>query len=1017
MRATLAPLRLVAARVRRRPGLWLWPALGITLATAFAAAVAVEGVLAGDRAARGVLDRLAPAERVVRVTWQGPLRAAQARRVAAALRRLPIGARTRVLVMDPVRLRGVVVRPAAIAPLDRWLAGRGAAPGPCRADRCPMLLAGPGHVPAELTAPGVRIQVTGPAPINSAVPLGFVPAGSASPPVLLTSDVAGLNALPGLGGIYRTSTTLAPLRTGEERSWQLAGLEGVLARSQAAVGQIGTQFSLSGPFAGLDAARAQARAAPRRLLLAGGAAISVLALFVVLIGGALRRDQLEELARLRNAGARAGQSAVFVVAECAWVSATGLLAGVGIGIAASALLANAAGAPVGEVLGHSLITWQGAVALAAGWLAATLLLAGAVLIRSARVLDAIALAAAAALIAAVALSPGGGDAPALLLAPLCCLAAGVVVFRGAEAALRAGERLARRGPLVVRLALVGLARAPGLPSLAIAFVAVSVGLGGFALAYRATLIRGSADQAADRVPLDAIVAAGPDFKTPSETAPPARWQTLARGTVAPVRRTQANYLSGSGTVTVPALGIPTAAIDRLHGWRTSDGSAPLPALANRLRPAGRVRNPGPTVPVGAGSLALRAYSPALAVSLTADLRSPDGAIRQLPLGVAGSRPHLLSARLPEGRWEVAALELDEPGGLDITNGHQNGENIAAATQERVRLRLGPLVFAGGPGRPAIDVGLGAWRGVGAASGSGANAGAGAATIGFDTTGAAGIVRPAQPSDVRPVPVLADPRTAAAATSGGLLALTVDGLPVRARVVGTIRRFPTVGAAAGGVVVADEATLAGALDAELPGQGRPDELWIATSHPGSLRRALGRPPLDQLNSTFSSAVERQLSSAPIGRGVERTLLAAALLWAVLAVLGLLTALIGPGRDRSIELDLEAQGVGPRALRREARARIGVAGLLGVGCGLVIAVILTPLAVSGVRAAATLSAPEPPLVTIVPVAELVVWAAVVLAGLAGAGWLWTRRIGAGPRTQPVRPSALAGPEGKLTQGVAR
>src|SRR5207253_9663249 len=136
-------------------------------------------------------------------------------------------------------------------------------------------------------------------------------------------------------------------------------------------------------------------------------------------------------------------------------------------------------------------------------------------------------------------------------------------------------------------------------------------------------------------------------------------------------------------------------------------------------------------------------------------------------------------------WEVAAIELDEPTGLDVTNGHQNGENIAAATQERVGLKLGPLVIAGGPGRPAVDVGLGGWRGVGAASGAGASAGAGAARIGFDTTGAAGIVRPAQPSDVRPVPVLADPRTAAATTSGGLLGLTVDGLPVRARVLGTV----------------------------------------------------------------------------------------------------------------------------------------------------------------------------------------------------------------------------------------
>ena len=480
------------------------------------------------------------------------------------------------------------------------------------------------------------------------MPLGFVPAGSSSPPVLLTADVAGLNALAGLSGVYRTSTTLAPLRTTGLHSWQLGGLESRLARAQAAVADIGTQFSLGAPFAALDAARGQARAAPRRLLLAGGAAIAALALFVVLVGAGLRRDQLEELGRLRNAGARVGQSAVFILGESAWVSAVGLLAGAGLGVAASAVLADAAGVPVGSVLAHSLITWEGVAALAGGWIVATALLAGAVLVKSPRVVDAFALAAAAALIAALALSPGGDDATGLLLAPLCCLAAGVLVFRGAEAALLAGERLARRGPPVVRLALVGLARAPGLPSLAIAFVAVSVGLGGFALAYRATLIRGSADQAADRVPLDATVSPGPDFNAPLAVAPLARWEALARGTVAPVRRTEANYLRGSGTVTVPALGVPAATLERIHGWRVSDGSAPLPALAHRLRPAGPVRNPGPMLAAGARSLVLRASSPALSVTVTADLRGPAGAIRQLPLGVASAGPRLLRARVPPG---------------------------------------------------------------------------------------------------------------------------------------------------------------------------------------------------------------------------------------------------------------------------------------------------------------------------------------------------------------------------------
>ncbi len=59
------PLSLVAARARRRPGRWLWPVLGLTLAVAFACAVAGEATIAGDRAARAhpCAARSAPARR------------------------------------------------------------------------------------------------------------------------------------------------------------------------------------------------------------------------------------------------------------------------------------------------------------------------------------------------------------------------------------------------------------------------------------------------------------------------------------------------------------------------------------------------------------------------------------------------------------------------------------------------------------------------------------------------------------------------------------------------------------------------------------------------------------------------------------------------------------------------------------------------------------------------------------------------------------------------------------------
>ena len=982
-----APLMLAAARARRRPARWLLPALGIALAAAFAAGVAAQSQVAGDESARSVLGQTSPLASEVRVTWQGTVSPGVAGQARALLTGLGLGAQTEVVLMNPVRLGGVVVRPAAIAPLGRWLP----APvpgrlGPCRPERCPMQLAGTGPVPSTLAAIGVRIQVAGTAPLRSAVPLGFVPSGAGAAPVLLTGDVAGLESLPGLSGLYRTHSWLAPLVTTRLHAWQLAGAEDRLARAQARLLLTGSQFSLSAPFAALDEARAQASEAPQRLLLAGGGAITALALFVVLAGGGLRRDQRAELDRLRHAGARTRDCVLFVAAESGWLCAGALGAGAAAGAGAAVLLANEQGEPAGAILAHSLITPAGAIALGTGWLAATALLTVLALVRSARLTDLLAVAAASALVAALGAGPGRGHVLALLLAPLCCAAVGVLTFRAAGAVLRGAERVARRGPVLTRLALVNLARSPGMPALAIAFLAVAVGLGGFALSYRSTLVRSAADQAADQVPLDALVSPGPDFSTPLELAPLPRWRAVADGAVLPVRRTDANYASGGGTVTVPALGVPAAGLTQIRGWRESDGSAPLAALARRLEPAGPVRTPGPLLPDGTRWLSLRASSPGLAVDVLADLRDPRGAIRQVAFGTAGARVASLRAAVPSGRWELAALELDEPAGTAITNGHQNGENPAAATQSAARVTLGPLLALPARRGPLLSVPLGAWRGVGAATAPGR--GGAVALVGFAASGTPGVLRPEQPADTHPVPVLADAQTAASAGPGGRIALTVDGLPVTARVAGVIRRFPALPPDPAGFVVADEATLAAALDAQLPGQGRPDELWIGAGHPAALRAALGSGPLAQLDSSFRADIDRQLRDAPVPRGVLGTLIAATVLSVLLAVVGLLAALLGGARDERVEADLAEQGVGPRGLRAELRVRLALASALGVIVGLAVAVLLTRLAVASVRAAGTVADPRPPVVTVVPWAALAAWSTGTFAVLALAGWLAPR-----------------------------
>jgi hypothetical protein len=250
---------------------------------------------------------------------------------------------------------------------------------------------------------------------------------------------------------------------------------------------------------------------------------------------------------------------------------------------------------------------------------------------------------------------------------------------------------------------------------------------------------------------------------------------------------------------------------------------------------------------------------------------------------------------------------------------------------------------------------------------------------FTDSGEPGIVRPPQPSDARAVPVLVDPGTAAAAGRTARLTLTIDGLPVPARVAGVASRFPTVSAPAAGFVVADEATLAGALDAQLPGQGRADELWFETPTPGRLRAALRGLPLTSL---FRADLERRLRDAPVARAVLGTLTGAAAVSGALAIIGLLVALLGAARDRTVERDLQEQGVSPREIRRELALRLAAAATIGVVAGLALTLALTRLAVASVKAAGTLASPQPPLVTVVPWGELLAFSAVALLALGAA-----------------------------------
>ena len=912
----LAVAALALRRVRGHPGRWLLALVGVMLATAYAGGLLAESRILADQTARAALRQLPADQAAVRLIWPGIVTPAVGRHAVGTLRGLGLQAVTEVVLMNPVRLGSTLVRPAAITPLGAWAAPAGT--GPCRMRDCPMLLAAGSRRKGRLEARGARGahhrgRRDGTALADSARVQArgrrFTGAGSAQRRRrrARTADRTG-RGLP------------HPQLAGAAAAGLAARLAARRARGPAASepsrsfnGEPG-QFSLQAPFAALDGARAAASSAPPRLLLAGGSAIVALLLFLVLAAGTVRPEIEAELERLRAAGALPHQRAVLIGTEALLLAAGGVAAGALLAVGAALVLAAHAGEPGLPLLRAQPPRRPRSCSGSAERGSIGGLLLSALLVLPGRAAGDVAAVAAVAALGMAVLAGGTGSGLALLLAPLACVAAGLVVFRVCAAALPALERVPPRGSLSGRLALIGLARAPLAPALAIAFLAVATSVGGFALALRATISRAAGDGAADRVPLDALLAPGPDLRSPLDRMPLEAWATVARGGAYPVIRTDASYPAGAETATVPALGVPGAALARIHGWRSGDGPAPPPALARRLG-VGVVANRGPPLPPGATELRLRAAASVVAVEITADLRASSGALRRVTLGSVAGRGVELRGRVPPGRWNLASLELGEPAGLEATAGHQNAENPAGSQTLTGTVTLGPLVTATVVGKRRI-LPLGSWRGVGSAAAA-APHGAGV-RVSFTTSGLIGVVRPIEPTDVEPLPVLTDPATAANAGNDGRLALTVAGTPVAARIVAVLRRFPTLGG--GGFIVADETVLATALDAGAPGAGAADEVWLA----GRRVAALPAAASEGLSFAVRSVLAHRLAHAPASRAVLGALFVGVALCAVLAPLGLLVVLLGSFRDAAAERDLADQGAGPRLLRRELRLRFVVAG---------------------------------------------------------------------------------------------
>ena len=889
------PIRLAVVRLRAHVQRNILAAIGIAVGAGVLAMTAVGAVAVQDRAAQRALAGLQPSDRAVQALWSGV--PAQSNLSYRQLDGLARGALEPVLrhpafaveVFRQATWGGAFVNLGAVDGLSRWLVLRGGRlPRACMPHDCELVQIG--GKPAAPKLP--FLHVVGRATFRSGAPLSsyFSAAGANRPPILLADGVSAFarTPLPDAPLIARTYGWVVPLAPGSIHDWDLAGLGARIDRAQSQLEERSDIFSVSGPLETIATVRATSRVAGERLLVLGGDAAVLLLGFAVLASARLRRDYDATRRRLTWFGAGRGQVLLVAAAEVAAITIVSSVAGWMAGSGAGALLARHLGAPGWPAVDHSLFTVRAfGIAAVLAALTALVMLAAVRLERIAfggvtlTAADVAALGALAAILLALArgrtdtstLASGGGTGIVLLLLPgLVLFVLAVAAARLLSPLLRALEWAGRRGSAPVRLALLSLARSPGAVLLSVVFFVLSVGVALFAFSYRATLERGEVEQARYAVPAPYVLQEDLSKLVTVQQAAPHLGTSVLR---------DQGFVTADRGIDFTLLALPAAAIPHVDGWRSDFSSLTPSALSQLLAPPVTPRLQGFDLPANAARLTLPLAITGDRVGIQLNVLDPRGDFTLLSLGELGRGTHAPTVRVPrEARGgRVVAVRLSFPQTAAFVAGHrESGTTLSVNDTSVGTLRLDRR-FAGWMGTNGVRV-----RGT---------------TVRYVVNRASdSILRPSEPLEGAPVPVIVSPDLARAAGAGGLLPLHVEDLTVEGRVVGVARRFPSVD---GDLVVADLPTWLTAANTIEPGTATPSEVWLDARKP---------PHIPSLTIVSQRATEASLRGDPLARGSLALLLAAAVVGLVLAAVGVLLGVVGDRRDESGELfDLSAQGVTP------------------------------------------------------------------------------------------------------------
>jgi hypothetical protein len=1001
------PLWLVGVRLRHRWRVALLGALGIAAAAATLAVVLGGSLVAQDRRVAHELAEVPPGERSVQVAFFGVLGrrdlGALDSAARAALRRTARAQPVRVVQYKTLRIGDTVVQLRAIDGVRRWVRlNSGRYPRTCRPSRCEVVrTTNSGRVSS---APGVHLVEVGRGRLISELPFGRFSGGEQAttgeegapeggPPSFVAEGVAGLGELPALSSLNRSFGWVVPLEGRELHPWAIRTFTQRLDRAKSDLESVDGGFELTAPTTTLLDAAASGRVAARRLLLIGGQTVALLLAFTLLAAATRRRDLGAFQQRLARSGARRWQVMLSLTTEAAAIVLTGLAIGWLVGLALVAAVGRAAGTPAGALIGHSILSpWglvaAGALALAAvaAFLLAVHRPALSLRDRSISSLDIAALGALA--VVGLGLARGRADADVLAgdegAAVLLLLLPGLITFVAVVAvthllrpAFRLLERSSRSRSAVVRAGALSLVRDPGHATGAVAFLLVSVALSVFALLYRGTLEQGLVDQARYAVPADLVVQenTGPDgLVAPLQAAPLERYGALADGlSVLPVerRRGTVTHFTGERRNYV-ILGVPSASLGRVDGWRSDFSGTRRAALAEKLTPRRSVELRGSRLPADARAVELPARIEGGLLRLRLHVLTTRGDFAQIDLGTADS--DRVGARVPAPARGGRLVGLELTRALGVESHAQGNAPLVIGN-----LTLGPLTVRTGRGRQRVDVDYRDWIGAGrvdvAAQRNHARL---HYIVGNDVYS---LFRPRQPFENRPLPVVVSPGLAAIAGAGGRLPLPVGAGFLVTRVVGTADRFPST---SGDFILADGASLFAAVNGIRPGLIVPDELWLSAPSDLAVARAenaLGRPPFSRLAVVSQASTLERLRSDPLTRGTLLAFGIAAPLAFLLAVVGFLVLLLSDLRDDRGELfRLETQGAGPASLRRHVLTRAFLVAGAGLLAGFLTGLLLGALVVETVIVAANGTAPEPPLLLELEPLELagVVVAYVALTG---------------------------------------